>query len=374
MATSETPHAPRHSDRRRRPLIGRDGRSGYLVAMAVSFALTVTLTRAFLAASGYPKVGGATFHLAHAVWGGLILIGTSIGPLLYASRRVFTVSAVLSGIGAGLFIDEIGKFITTQNDYFFPLAATLIYIFGLGMVWLAIQVNQKRGLDEATMASACLELLGDVVDRSLTVRELARLNHYAQALQNADFPAYREVGTWVQHMVNEYSDVISPREPGRTERVINRVKLWEISHANEKFYRRAISVLVFVEILTIPLALIVAYAVVRHNDTTLPMLQEFYDPGSLDTFSEQVLYVGVSLAMIVVQIANLVGLVLFTRRHSDRGSRMMMRAMLAQVVVVNTLSGYFDIVQLVVRLLIDVPALVVLIRYRQRFVVTAEEE
>ena len=56
----------------RRP-VGHPGTTRHLTVLVVAFVVTVTVTRIFLAATGYPRIGGATFHLAHALWGGLLL-------------------------------------------------------------------------------------------------------------------------------------------------------------------------------------------------------------------------------------------------------------------------------------------------------------
>ena len=36
---------------------------------------TVLLVRTFLAVSGYPQVGGGGLHIAHVLWGGLLMLG-----------------------------------------------------------------------------------------------------------------------------------------------------------------------------------------------------------------------------------------------------------------------------------------------------------
>src|SRR5690349_6702655 len=105
--------------------VERAGAPGYLMLLAVSFGVTVIVTRVFLALTGYPQIGNDTLHIAHALWGGLLL-AVAVGLLLtYANTRLLPVGALLGGVGTGLFIDEIGKFITQRNDYFFPLAAPL---------------------------------------------------------------------------------------------------------------------------------------------------------------------------------------------------------------------------------------------------------
>src|SRR3954451_11149693 len=127
----------------RRP-VAREEAAAHLTMLLVAFVVTVTVTRVFLAATGYPRIGGGTFHLAHALWGGLLLVVAVVVQLLWANRWALRVAAVCAGVGVGLFIDEVGKFITTRNDYFFPLAAPIVYLAMLILAWIAFRARRRR--------------------------------------------------------------------------------------------------------------------------------------------------------------------------------------------------------------------------------------
>ncbi len=93
--------------------------------------MTVIGVREFLQLTGFPQIGNSVLHIAHALWGGLLLFIAVVLPLAFANRWAIGASALLSGAGIGLFIDEVGKFITQTNDYFFPPALSIIYAFFL---------------------------------------------------------------------------------------------------------------------------------------------------------------------------------------------------------------------------------------------------
>ena len=116
----------------------------YIQLSILGLAASVSLTRFILEATGYPQLGNETLHIAHCLYGGVILYVACLIPLIYTNKWAFTLSGALSGVGMGLFIDEVGKFMTQNNDYFFPAAAPIIYGFLLVTVLLYIQVA-KRG-------------------------------------------------------------------------------------------------------------------------------------------------------------------------------------------------------------------------------------
>jgi hypothetical protein len=121
----------------------RDGADRYLLLVIVSFAVTVVGTRWYLQATGYPTVGGGELHIAHMLWGGLLLVVAALIPLLLIHPRVRPITAILAGVGTGLFVDEIGKFITTSNDYFYPAAAPLIYAVLLVLVLVFLLTRRE---------------------------------------------------------------------------------------------------------------------------------------------------------------------------------------------------------------------------------------
>ncbi len=150
----------------RRP-VKREGAERYLMFTLVSFAASVILMRLFLELSGYPQVGGGELHIAHVLWGGMLLFVASLLPLLFANHWVFTAGALLAGIGIGLFIDEVGKFITQHNDYFYPAAAPIIYAFFLLTVLLYLQVRRPRPRDARAELYRALESFEVILDHDL---------------------------------------------------------------------------------------------------------------------------------------------------------------------------------------------------------------
>ena len=73
----------------------------YLLTSLVAFAATVIVTRVFLELSGYPQIGNDVLHIAHALWGGLLLFVAALLPLALANRWANQASALLGGVGAG---------------------------------------------------------------------------------------------------------------------------------------------------------------------------------------------------------------------------------------------------------------------------------
>jgi len=114
--------------------------------------------RAFLSLTGYPQVGGEGLHIAHMLWGGLLML---IALLLYFSfldRHVHHFAAFLGGIGFGLFIDELGKFITDDNNYFYEPTVPILYIIFFLLYALLRSVQRRRRHQPRESLANALEL------------------------------------------------------------------------------------------------------------------------------------------------------------------------------------------------------------------------
>jgi hypothetical protein len=150
-----------------RTVVERDHAEFYLLTSLVAFAATVIITRIFLQLTGFPQLGDNVLHIAHALWGGLLLFVAVLLPLALANRWAIQVSALLGGIGIGLFIDEVGKFITQTNDYFFPPALSIVYGFFLLTVLVYLYFRQPRQENPRKAMYNLLEGLQNVLDGDL---------------------------------------------------------------------------------------------------------------------------------------------------------------------------------------------------------------
>ncbi len=118
--------------------------SPHLTAMVVSAVATVLLVRGALAILGYPQIGGRGLHIAHVLWGGLFMIGAVVMLVSFAGPVIRPAAAVVAGVGIGLFIDEVGKFVTSDSDYFYRPAAAIMYAVLVALVLVIRWLHGRR--------------------------------------------------------------------------------------------------------------------------------------------------------------------------------------------------------------------------------------
>src|SRR4051794_16342303 len=145
-----------------------------LETFLVCSVATVLVIRTQLWATNYPQLGGGGLHIAHLLYGGIFMV-IAIGLLLiYLNRGVRRPAAVIGGLGFGFFIDELGKFITSDNNYFFQPAAALIYLVFVGLYLIIRALDKRRGLTQMEYVVNALDLVSEAARHDLDQREKDR--------------------------------------------------------------------------------------------------------------------------------------------------------------------------------------------------------
>jgi hypothetical protein len=168
--------------------VRRNRAESYVLTSLIAFASTVIITRAFLQLTGFPQIGNSVLHIAHALWGGLLLIMAAYLPLVFANRWALQASALLGGIGIGLFIDEVGKFITQSNDYFFPPALPLIYSFILLNVLVYLYFRRPFVENARSAMYHALEGLQDLIDGDFDTAKVSQIKAQLAVTRKSDPP------------------------------------------------------------------------------------------------------------------------------------------------------------------------------------------
>lgn len=105
----------------------------YLDVFLVIAILSVIGNRTFLIVTGYPQLGNGTLHISHAIWGATMMGVAIVWSISYLGPSTRTFVAVLGGAGFGWFVDELGKFVTRDVNYFWQPTIALIYMIFVAM-------------------------------------------------------------------------------------------------------------------------------------------------------------------------------------------------------------------------------------------------
>jgi hypothetical protein len=164
----------------------------YFIVFAVFAIVSV---RVFLGLTGYPQLGTEGLHIAHMLWGGLAMLISMILALGFLNKEARKLSAIIGGVGFGLFIDEIGKFVTHDNNYFFQPTFALIYLIFVGLYFSFQTIAKATAISPKEYAINAIEVLKDIIyyDLDMEEKKLALSYLHRSDIKNPLVKALKEI-------------------------------------------------------------------------------------------------------------------------------------------------------------------------------------
>lgn len=150
-----------------------DGASLMEIFFVTSVA-SVLAIRTFLHLTGYPQFSPGSLHVAHVLVGGLFMLAAMILFLAFTGRASKYLAALLGGFGFGAFIDEVGKFITSDNDYFFKPTVAIIYVTFVAIYFVMERISRAPWLSDKERLVNVLELTKEAVMHDLKSEDQER--------------------------------------------------------------------------------------------------------------------------------------------------------------------------------------------------------
>jgi hypothetical protein len=347
--------------------VKRESAEQYLLLTLLSFALSVTLTRLFLSLSGYPQIGGGELHIAHMLWGGLLLFGAALLPLVWANRWVYTAGALLAGAGVGLFIDEVGKFITKNNDYFYPAAAPIIYAFFLLTVLLYLRMRRPPARDARTELYRVFDGLQEVLDHDLDPQERADLKAQLHFIaEQQDRPDLSRLAAELDQFLEADSLHLVSRTPSLWERSVARLESFQSRWITR---RRLKAILVVglaalsVQALFDPVVIAVILLLPIDGSRWLPSLVELGRVRSATSLMGFRIQLGLEGA---IGILLLVACILLLMGRERRAMMFSYFALLMSLTTVNLLVFFYEQFSTIALAVLQLGLLMGVIQYRRR--------
>jgi hypothetical protein len=314
----------------------------FWILLIVSMSVTVLVTRVFLELSGYPQVGDKTYHIAHVLWGGLLLFIAVALPLSIVNRYALWLSAVLGGIGAGLFIDEVGKLITQSTDYFFPLAFPIIYGFIVVCVWLYWRIRRHQPRDTRTLLYHALEDLKQVLDNDLDPFEHRELvTELKQVAVETKDQEERKLAEALLAFAQS-RELRLALQPNPLERFLEKMKA-TLAHTPPKMVLKAILIIGFGLIAANGLAKLVALIGLAQRGALHDSLQShLVVSGKSQYLVSNPVLLAMSAAMVVgLGVLALIAAILLLIGRDKLGVRIGTLALVIALCIVNFLTFYF---------------------------------
>jgi hypothetical protein len=161
--------------------------AGHVELFLVATVVTITVTRLYLQLTGFPQIGGASgLHVAHVLFGGVFMLAAMVMFMLFLGRSSRWFASLLAGVGFGLFIDEVGKFLTQDNNYFFKPAAAVMYLFIVLVYVVSAFLVRRRALSDRELVVNALKMMQEMAADNLDAYEASQMRQLLDTASPAE--------------------------------------------------------------------------------------------------------------------------------------------------------------------------------------------
>lgn len=189
--------------------------AGFRDNFLISAIVSVFTIRIFLRITGYPQLGNGQFHIAHLLWGGFFMLLAFIIIFSFITRESLSVASIFGGIGFGTFIDELGKFITRDNDYFFQPTIAIIYIIFVLVYVILRSIPRVYPIAQKEYLINAIDMIKEAAVNDFDIEEERRARRYLKLCDPKD-PLVKELTDLLSHI-----DAIPNKKPGIVTRFRN---------------------------------------------------------------------------------------------------------------------------------------------------------
>ena len=320
-------------------LTKRENAADLILVLMISALVTLLVTRYFLQLFGWPTISFGVWHIAHANWGGMLMVIGSILMLVFHGEKIRKTAAIISGMGWGLFIDEVGKYITKDNDYWFQPAIIIIYISFIILYLIYRHLENNQPQDTKTLLYSAISNLEDAAENELDE------NEKQETIKNLKKVIKKEKDLNIKNLAKELKLFFEKQETKK----INPNSWWRILIAKtgyysyNKFFKTRL-VMYGLTIYASVWAIDKIQETIRIliNPQKMQMLQKFSNSYDLISRSDFYMMAGKIFFDLVTAIFFVVGIFFITTKKKFKGLKFFQMGLIVSIFLSSVFKLYFE--------------------------------
>jgi hypothetical protein len=263
--------------------------------------------------------------------GGLLMLFALVLLVAFYGRFARQMGAFLGGVGFGTFIDELGKFVTRDNDYFYRPTIALIYIVFVLTYLLIRHLSQTSQASPEVYLVNALQEMENVVVADLDPAERERALEF---LAHAD-PA--SPLTRAMRRMLRRSDLVEPAPPNRFAQLRRAASRHYTRLAERPGFARAVAIFFAAQLV---IMLMHGLALLLRSQLTVPLISGLPPLSRLEAGFSWIDYLQLATgAFSAVLILSGIGRILLGQRV--RALRLFRYAVIASVVLIQPFMFYY---------------------------------